>query len=498
VVAGSTKAMTFEVTQSAAEHRTVLSGKLSDLISDRETGENVRIADFSSITTPGTYTLRAGEDAATFVIANDPYRLLLQSTMRAYTGQRCGTAVDIGNGYAHPACHQQSAFHPSSGRTGPAHVTGGWHDAGDYGRYVVNSGISTGTLLWACELFGLDMLDEIRWNVEWMLSMQDADGSVWHKQTSEVFPPFVLPQDDHSIQYVIGKGSCAAGDFAAVMAIAARSYHRDDLLIAARRAFAWLATHPNVTFRNPRGVETGEYGDRDCSDEHLWAAAELWRTAGDEDAHKYFLAHEREALRAVGEPPSWKNVGALAAWTFVLAGRARSAADEAASRAIAKRTIEQADEIVARANRSAYAIPMRTSDYVWGSNAVAANYGLELLIANRLHPDTKYVDTTFAIIHYLLGRNSFALSWVTGAGTSAVMHPHHRPSGADSIVAPWPGLLAGGPNRNRQDPALRKLPRDLPPAKSYIDDQESYASNEIAINWNAPLVFILAGTQAKQ
>jgi endoglucanase len=95
---------------------------------------------------------------------------------------------------------------------------------------------------------------------------------------------------------------------------------------------------------------------------------------------------------------------------------------------------------------------------------------------------------------YLLGRNTFSLSWVTRAGANPFRHPHHRPSGADNNAEPWPGLLAGGPNAGRQDAALKALPTGLPPAKIYIDDQASYASNEVAINWNAPLVFVLAST----
>ena len=470
-------------------------GRLSPPMFDRDSGDRVQLADFSSLTAPGTYTLRVAGESTNVTIGDDPYRSLLRLTTRAFTGQRCGTAVDLGGGYSHPACHLQSAFHRSSGHTGPAHVTGGWHDAGDYGRYVVNSGISTGTLPWANELFSADILDEIRWNLEWMLAMQDDDGGAWHKETSESFPPFVQPQDDHSLQYVIGRSSCATADLAAVAAIASRVYRSVDepfarrSLGAAQRAWSWLKDHPNITFRNPPGVKTGEYDDRDCSDERLWAAAELWRSSGDAGAHAYFRQHWREALRMNG-PPDWSHVGALAAWTYVLSNRG----DAGIANAIRDRSLAGADEIVQRSRQHAYRIPMRTRDYMWGSNAVAANYGLELLVANAMKPDRSYIDTTFEIIHYLLGRNPFSLSWVTGAGTNSVQRPHHRPSASDQVDAPWPGLLAGGPNRNRQDPALRKLPRGVPPARMYVDDQESYASNEVAINWNAPLVFILAGT----
>src|SRR6185436_9462466 len=133
-------------------------------------------------------------------------------------------------------------------------------------------------------------------------------------------------------------------------------------------------------------------------------------------------------------------------------------------------------------------------DYIWGSNSVAANYGMQLLVADAMRPDPRYVEAVTCNLHYLLGRNTFSLSWVTQVGENAFRHPHHRPSGADTNPEPWPGLLSGGPNRNRQDNAMRKLPDNLPPAKSYLDDQEAYAANEVAINWNAPLVFLLAGT----
>jgi endoglucanase len=412
-------------------------------------------------------------------------------------------------------------MHASSGKEG-AHVSkAGWHDAGDYGRYVVNSGITTGTLLMTWEYFNdpfgkvklnipesgngtPDLLNEIRWNLEWMLTMQDTDGGVWHKQTSERFPGFVMPEKDTTISYVIGTGkepyksSCATGDFAAVMAMAGRTYSLYDkefsnrASAAARKAWIWLEKNPDVRFQNPPGVVTGAYGDGNCADERLWAAAELHRNWPDGLTGPYFLANWsalRPQIRAAG-PPSWANVGALALWSYAW-GRS----DEAA-RAIQADTIAAADEIVKRSEASGYRVSLTSRDYVWGSNAVAANYGMQLLIANRFHPDPKYVEAARDNLHYLLGRNTFSVSWVTGVGENPFHHPHHRPSGADANAEPWPGLLSGGPNRSRQDDAMRaKLPAGLPPAKMWIDDQEAYAANEVAINWNAPLVFLLAGAR---
>lgn len=182
------------------------------------------------------------------------------------------------------------------------------------------------------------------------------------------------------------------------------------------------------------------------------------------------------------------NVAPLGLWTYWLA----HGSNPEAIQAVRTDSLRAADEIVERSAGNGYRISLATADYIWGSNGVAANYGMQLLIANSIQPEARYVDAALDDLHYLLGRNTFSLSWVTRVGENAFRHPHHRPSGADNNEEPWPGLLAGGPNRTRQDPAMKPLP-DLPPAKMYLDDQQSYATNEVAINWNAPLVFLLAG-----
>jgi endoglucanase len=499
-------------------------GKLVAAVFDANSGDEVRAAEFTKLRERGTFYLevRGVGRSWNFAIGPDVYSRSFYLTMRAFYGQRCGVAVDLGpefTGYKHDACHTSGAYHASSGKKGARASIKGWHDAGDYGRYVVNSGISTGTLLWTWELFGArlrninlhipetgngtpDILNEIRWNLDWMLSMQDADGGVWHKQTSEQFAAFIMPEQDRSVSYVIGTGrepyksSCATADFAAVMAIAARAFQPFDAayaercLRAARGAWHWLDQNPSVSFRNPQGVLTGGYQDNNCGDERLWADAELWRTTGDEVYQRYFLEHYKEYLKTIRTtgPQSWGNVAPLALWTYALAGRKESGASDE----IREATLKAADEIVSRSARNGYRISMTPLDYVWGSNGVAANYGMQLLVSNVFHADPRYVQTALENLHYLLGRNAFSLSWVTRLGENPFRHPHHRPSEMDGNPEPWPGLLSGGPNRTRSDSAMKKLP-DLPPAKMYLDETASYASNEVAINWNAPLVFLIAG-----
>ncbi len=524
---GAATAKSFAIRR-AGNDSVAFEGTLSAPVPDENSGDSVQSADFSVFKESGRYYLDVpGVGSSwTFSIGPNLYLRTYYLAMRAYYGQRCGTAVDLGPEFAqykHAACHLQGAYDPSSGKTG-SHVSAhGWHDAGDYGRYVVNSGISTGTLLWAWELYGErlkdlslqipesgngtpDILNEVRWNLEWMLTMQDADGGVWQKQTSTHFCGFIMPEKDTLPSVVVGTGaspfksSCATGDFAAVMAIAGRDYTRFDpafakrCLDAAENAWRWLDANPNVTFRNPPGVTTGDYGDGQCGDERLWAAAELLRTTGKDPYLSYFLGHYRdylETIRAV-DPPSWSMVAPLALWSYVLG----NGKDSAAVGAIQQQSISAADQIVARTAKDGYHISLTSKDYIWGSNAVAANYSMQLLIANRLQPNPSYVAAAEENLHYLLGRNTFSLSWVTQVGENAFQHPHHRPSAADGVDLPWPGLLSGGPNPGRQDSVMKKfVSPDVPPAKAYVDETGAYACNEVAINWNAPLVFVLAGLQ---
>jgi len=522
----SAPVQTFEVKR-ASDNRAMFQGKLSAGAPDANSGDTLQAADFSNFQQPGIYYLEVPGIGRswTFSVGEDVFSHTFYLAARAFYGLRCGTAVDLGPefpGYTHAACHLQGSFHASSGKEGPRENVGGWHDAGDYGRYIVNSGITTGTLLWAWELFGPklasiklnipetgngtpDLLNEVRWNLEWMLKMQDDDGGVWHKQTSEHFPGFVMPEEDRLASLVIGTGSapykstCATADLAAVAAIAARVYEPYDKnfaaknLRAAREAWAWTERYPSVTFKNPPGISTGEYGDANCGDERLWAAAELWRTSGDAVYNRYFLDNYVKYLPNLRapDPESWRVVAPMGLWTYALA--TRQGADAHALAEIRQGALTAAREIVNRTRSNPYRVSLVATDYVWGSNGLAASYGVQLLVTNALSPDPAFVEVALDNLHYLLGRNTFSLSWVTQVGANPYRHPHHRPSGAGKNPEPWPGLLSGGPNAARQDAVLQALPRNLPPAKVYSDSQDSYASNEVCINWQAMLVFLLAG-----
>jgi len=487
-------------------------------VKDPDSGDELRRIDFSGLKASGRYYVEVvgvGKGDV-FEISPKVYAKPFRLAMRMFTGQRCGCAVSLAPDfpqYHYPACHTDIAhYDPSTGKEGEVDVIGGWHDAGDFGRYIVNSGITTGTLLWAYELnskklsrINLDLMDhrkstpdvltEIRWNLDWMLKMQDKDGGVWHKSTTTKFAGFIMPQDDHADTVIVGSGkepykvTTATADFAAVTAIAARVYrpfdreYADRCLAASRKAWTWAFDHPNSLYtRNPKGISTGGYGDGDARDELLWASAELFRATGEKPYTDYFVSHytDWKPSLSADHAQGWPAVQNMAMYTYALANRPEANLSVVAQ--IRADAVTTGDELVKRSRDNGYLIPMRSTDYIWGSNSVVANYAMMLQLADRIAPKKEYRDAACDCLHYLFGRNTFATSFVTQLGSRWPMHPHHRPSAADGVEQPWPGMLVGGPNANRKSP----------PARQWEDVQGNFTVNEIAINWNAPLVFAIA------
>jgi endoglucanase len=486
---------------------------------DSDSGDEIRSIDFSALKTPGEYTIEVKGlgKSAPFRIGKDVFSHAFRLAIRGFTGQRASTDVSLAPDfpqYHYKAGHTAVAqYHEPTGKTGTRNVSGGWYDAGDYGRYVVNSGITTGTLLWAYELNSTklskikldipetgksklpDFLSEVKVNLDWMLKMQDTDGGVWHKATTAGFSGFIMPDQDKGLMLVIGTGkgafknTTATADLAAVAAIGARVFRPFDreyankCLDAARSAYEWTRAHPSELFNNPKGISTGGYGDSDARDERLWAAAELFRSTGEASFQDDFIKLAKEWPDTITDsaPPGWPQVRPMALMTFAMTSL--SNVDKAFQTRIKSDLSKADDGITARVNHNGYCSPLKSTEYYWGSNSVVANYALMLQVANHLKPNATHKQAALDCLHYLLGRNTFATSFVTHVGVHYAMNPHHRWSVADGVAEPWPGLLVGGPNA---DNGMK------PPAKQWFDDWKNYRVNEIAINWNAPLVFVLA------
>jgi endoglucanase len=295
-------------------------------------------------------------------------------------------------------------------------------------------------------------------------------------------------------------------NLAAVSAQAARVFRNynkqlpglsDSCLLSATKAWQWAKENPAVEYDQNKmnktfdpDVSTGGYGDNKFDDEFLWAAAEL--AVATKDA-AYFKEIKLPSMTNE-QIPSWNQVALLGYYALT---RASENSQTELIGEVKKRIVNKANALIEKVEQQTYHTVMGSTakDFVWGSNAVAANQGILLLYAFQITKDKKYFDNALSNLDYILGRNATGYSFVTGHGDKTPMHIHHRPSEADGIDQPVPGLLAGGPNPGMQDKCHYN---SSVPDEAYVDDVCSYASNEVAINWNAPLVFLSGAIEAIQ
>ena len=486
----------------------VFNGSISYKVNNDSSGEIDSVADFTDFAEEGTYKIVSsmGEESYPFAIGDNLYDNAFADIVKMFYLQRCGQELDqdCAGDFAHPSCHDTDAL--VYGTDQRIDVSGGWHDAGDYGRYVVPGAKAAADLMMAYERYpdafsdemgipesgnGIcDILDEVRYELDWMLKMQDtASGGVYHKVTCRQFPGVVLPQDETEELVVAPISNTATGDFAAVMAMASRIYRDVDSDFADRcrkaseKAFAYLKEHSaEPGFKNPEEIVTGEYDDETCTDELFWAASELYNITGNqtyaEEARKAF-----DTMRACGSF-GWGDVSGYGTYAVLFK---MDSSDFV--KTVKDAFLKEADSAVAICEKNPYMIN-RENEYEWGSNMGIANTGMMLLIANEVSPKAEYAEYAKHQLDYLFGVNATGYCFVTGEGTLSPTHTHHRPSQA--LEKTMPGMLVGGVNSGLDDPYAAAVLADAPPAKCYADNSQSYSCNEIAIYWNSPLVYLRA------
>ena len=510
---------------------TVYRGKLQAQIQSAYSSTVTSIADFSAFTKSGKFiiTVKGLPYTVPFFINKNILYNISTASLKAFYYQRSNIVLQEKHAgkWKRSAGHQDTSvvIHPSAAsQTKPAgsfiSSPGGWYDAGDYNKYIVNSGITMGTLLSAYEDFteyynalqtnipetgnGVpDILNEVVYNLRWMLTMQDKeDGGVYHKCTNAKFDGVVMPGVTIAPRYVVQKSITATLNFAAAMAQASRVYKKfqfqfpclsDSCIKAAESAWKWSINNPSAIYNQDQmnthfspAISTGAYGDKDSSDEWFWAATELSITTGNIE----YINHKNVEKNFPINIPSWNRVNMLGVYS-ILKNKKLFLKSNIDTKKLHNDFMAFADQLTNGGNKAFKTIMGQSSrDFIWGSNAVAMNQSMLLLKAYLLVHNKKYSDAAISNLDYILGRNATGYCFVTGFGFKSPMHIHHRPSQADGIADPIPGLLAGGPNPGRQDKCSYQFTEV---ETSYTDQECSYASNEIAINWNAPLVYITGG-----
>jgi len=537
----STAPLTWEVLD--AEGKPVASGQSSVFGQDAPSGDHVHVVDFSSLTQPGKgYTLKVGDKVSyPFDVGEDVYQQMKYDALWYFYHNRSGTPIAMPYAgeqqWARPAGHlsdSKVACAPNTGCSYTLDVSGGWYDAGDHGKYVVNGGISTWTLLnWHERTKHLgtsaadyadgklripenkngvpDLLDEARWNVEFLLKMQVPDGQpkagmAHHKIHDESWTALgMAPHESKMTRYLRPPSTAATLNLAAVGAQCARIWKAIDAkfsarcLTAAEKAWQAAKANPNVLAPASDSQGGGPYDDKDVSDDFYWAAAELFTTTGKGEykdfvlkspSHAKIVTHTGEGANSM----NWANTAALGKITLAVVPN-QLGGDQVK---LLRGQIQSAgDAYVKLIDENGYRVPMKgdaEGKYPWGSNSFVLNNLLVLGLSHDFGKDPKYLNAMQAGMSYLLGRNPLGQSYVTGYGERPLENPHHRfwskQANSKYPEAP-PGVISGGPNSSIQDPYAKAAGlKGCAPQKCFVDHIEAWSVNEITINWNAPFAWV--------
>ncbi len=479
-------------------------------------------ADFSALQAPGNYRLEVPSMSLSdsLTIREGVYLEVTRSLIRSMYFQRNSEALPAAfagewtRSLGHP--DTSVVVHPSAATEArPAGerlpFPGGWYDAGDYGKYTGPTSFVSWSLFHLLEMGGSwtelelnipesgnelpDLLDEALVGMRFLLSLQDPSGAMPHKLTELKHPGTVMPEAALDERYLIGLGTSATLRFAAAAAAAARvlrTYESSlpglssQCLQAAEQAWAWAVDHPEELFTNPSDVHTGEYKDTFLEDEWAWASTELWLST---QKDMYLQAnHLLEVVKARSPfygDVSWKAMLSLALHVDRLSEEER--------RQWREQCYWQAGRMQEYVRTTPYQVPLgfKENDFNWGSNAIHARMGLWMLMSETFVPTKNFQREAASVGDYILGKNALDLCMITGMGVRSPQDIHHRPSKADNVLAPVPGLMVGGPQHVVKMQDCDNYPSQLP-ALRYVDHWCSYTTNEVAINWNATAWLLFA------
>lgn len=535
----------------------VYSGKTAVFGFDKDSGDTVHTLDFTDYTSAGSgYTLTAdGKTSYAFDISEDIYQTMLYDSLKYFYHNRSG-AVEMPYcekaEYARAAGPADTAVPTETGQSFSSwaynesytlDVSGGWYDAGDHGKYVVNGGLSVWIMQNQYErtlyidgatpsLYGdgsmnipesgngfPDILDEARYELEFMLKMMVPDGKpmagmVHHKIHDVSWTGLAIaPADDTKDRIIKPPTTAATLNLAATAAQAYRVWKdldadfADTCLAAAEKAYAAAKKHPSVFAPLDESVGGGAYGDDYVEDDFYWAASELYlstdNSAYDDDmkSRKFYLkcVTALEGGEETDSPSSfnWANTASLGTLSVALAGGGDMQSEAQSS------IVSAADYYAELEEEQGYGLPFKQctaaeglTGYPWGSNSFVMNNALVMAYAYDYTADSKYINAVTQAMDYLMGRNPMDNCYVTGYGDNSTKYPHHR-FFANQVDDNFPtvpaGFISGGPNSALQDPWVKGMgwsAGERAPQLCYMDHIESWSTNEVTVNWNAPLAWL--------
>ena len=467
----------------------VYTGAIVNEVKNELTGETNYYGDFSNVTDTGRYRIESQiiGNSYDFDIGDNIYSSVTNSLLSSLSSQRCGEELssEIYGLLGHKICHNSLA--KVYGTDNMIDVTGGWHDAGDFGRYTKTGAKAVMDLLLVAKNDD-SILNEARYELEWMLKMQADSGDVYSKAVTANLPGDIASDMDTTDIYVLSSNTAATGVFAGTMAYAYNVYQDVDqefagkCLEAAKKAWEYLyATPDNIEESNPEDINAGVYRDSSDIDERFFASISLWCVTNEDKYYDYAIDMlNKEDINGV----SYVNVADYGKYLFLINSNAYKMKEY---QIIKDSLINEANNILSIGSSDGYNTTVYS--YNWGSNGDIVNNGIVLMMAYSITGDQKYRQMAVEQLNYVFGKNCLNRTFVTGFGYNSPNYIHHRPSIYNNLIPS--GFLVGGVNSNREDDVIINMPLDTPPAKVYVDDNGSYSTNEVSIYWNSSLIALI-------
>lgn len=469
----------------------VYTGAIVNEVKNELTGETNYYGDFSNVTETGRYRIESQiiGNSYEFDIGSNIYLNVQNDLLKSLSAQRCGEELssDIYGILGHKICHNTLA--KVYGTDTMIDVTGGWHDAGDFGRYVKTGAKAVMDLLLAYQSDkNVDILNEAKYELDWMLKMQAENGDVYAKVVTANLPGDITSDMDEMELYVLSSNTATTGIFAGTMAYAYDVYKdidkgfADRCLNAAKKAWDYLYVTPNnIEESNPEDIIAGVYRDSSDIDERFFASISLWCVTNDDKYYDYAIDMlNKKDINGV----SYTNVGDYGKYLFLKNSYANKMNDY---QTIKDSLLNEANKILATGINDGYNTTIYS--YNWGSNGDIVNNGIILMMAYDITGDQQYRQMAVEQLNYIFGKNCLNRTFVTGYGYNSPNYIHHRPSIYNLYIPS--GFLVGGVNSNREDDVIIKMPDNTPMAKVYLDDNGSYSTNEVSIYWNSALIVLI-------
>ncbi len=527
---------------------------------DKQSGDKVWWFDFSAVSQEGSYKvidIERGAESFTFDIAEDVYTPVLKVAFKTLYYQRAGfekRAPYAAPGYADGASHlgpgqdpQARLYSAKDDARTERDLRGGWYDAGDYNKYTSWTANYVRTLLHAylenpavwTDNFGIpesgngvpDILDEVKWGLDWLERMQNVDGSMLSVMSlAEASPPSAADGPSYYGPANTSATYSSAGAFAMAADIYAKvpKYRKNSTRYKSRaiRAWNWAEAYPSVIFHNndaeqgSEGLAAGqqEVGPERLKKKTLISAIYMFKITGE---RKY--TRQVEAL--------YSELNPITPWTadefegdialtllYFSQMRGVSRAFKSRIRGDYQNVLTGENGVMTAIDQSEHAYAAPISGYYWGSNSVIARRGSVFTQAARAKMkgvSEDYKNAGAGYLHYIHGVNPFGLVYLTNMesysaenSASELYHNWFVNGSADydstktSRYGPAPGFLVGGPNPGYERDAccdtkcggygakickrpVMSPPAGQPPMKSYAEFNDGWPLNSWQVTENS-------------